>query len=361
MSDLTENKNLSPTSVRYLKLDEEGFFMNDEGLRLDDANWGRSLLERVVVKDRGRVITSDASGEITLEAFDEPLVVKQVMTPDHNAVNGAGKIWSLVGNYQFRSTFSIEKLTLDEWDRFHGITEAGIPFVFSRAAQAEFFRLLDEFEDEAIIYNEQRYETPNYFRETAEAEQEDFWASKYKGEEAGWELNEPSRALVSILPTIKLQKSRVLVLGCGSGEDANHFAKQGHLVTAVDFSDEAIRRAKDKFPDSPVKWIKGDLFSMGKEFRNQFDVVFEHACLAAIPPRRRNELIQIWKQALVPRGYLLGILFTMNQRSGPPYGGSEWEFRERLKGSFEFLIWRRWRDSIEKRAGRELIVLAQPI
>jgi hypothetical protein len=49
----------------------------------------------------------------------------------------------------------------------------------------------------------------------------------------------------------------------------------------------------------------------------------------------------------------------MYKKQGPPYGGSEWELRQRLKDSFQFVFWGRWQKSLPKRQGKELFVYAQ--
>jgi 2-polyprenyl-3-methyl-5-hydroxy-6-metoxy-1,4-benzoquinol methylase len=41
-----------------------------------------------------------------------------------------------------------------------------------------------------------------------------------------------------------MPRCRVLVLGCGEGHDAAFFAQNGHIVTGVDISPEAITRAQ---------------------------------------------------------------------------------------------------------------------
>jgi SAM-dependent methyltransferase len=163
-----------------------------------------------------------------------------------------------------------------------------------------------------------------------------------------------------MLPRLKLPPSRVLVLGCGSGNDAAHFAKHGHFVTAVDISPEAIQRGKTKYGEEKnLRFIQEDIFRLPTEMYGQFDLIFEHTCFCAIDPRRRNELISLWKKFLTPQGHLLAIFFTMEKRGSPPFGGSEWELRERLKKSFQFVFWGRWRQSVERRLGKELLVYAQ--
>jgi SAM-dependent methyltransferase len=151
-----------------------------------------------------------------------------------------------------------------------------------------------------------------------------------------------------------------LVMGCGSGHDAAYFARLGHVVTAVDISEEAVQRARANYGDlENLKVLQADAFHLPDEFKARFDLVFEHTCYCAISPERRNELVKVWRRALVPGGDLLGVFFVNEMRSGPPFGGSEWELRERLKADFNFLFWTRWRHSLEKRKSKELVIYAK--
>ncbi len=264
--------------------------------------------------------------------------------------------------YDFVQSFQPENLTLDEWDRFHGRTEANIPFVFSRKAQAEFFNLLEKFTDTTITVAGKTFEVPAYFSEREDLDQSEFWTNIYKTEVPGWELEAPSPALVSSLPQLKLMKLRVLVLGCGTGNDAAFFAEHGHIVTAVDFSAEALSRAKKKYGQiKNLTFLEHDVFNLPKEWIESFDLIFEHTCFCAISPTRRNELVKIWRRLLAPGGNILGIFFVMPKSIGPPYGGSEWEIEQRLKKHFRFLYWTRTPNSPPERIGKELVVFSQKL
>jgi SAM-dependent methyltransferase len=338
---------------RYLPIDEEGYFVFD-GRRVDDEDLGREMLSNLRVENKTAIATSLRGQPAWVENFDAPLVARHVRL----AADGiAGEIDL---PYRYTARFSFASLSVDEWDRFHGVTEAGIPFVFSRGAQVEFFDLLDGFDDDSVTVRGQRYAVPPWLLPFGEAHADSFWTNIYRTEEPGWELNRESVALPDILPQLKLSKSRVLILGCGSGNDAAYFARQGHAVTAVDFSEEAIARAEQKYGSvEGLKFVRSDVFDLPADFAGRFDLVFEHTLYCAISPERRNELAGVWRRVLHSQGHLLGVFFAMEKREGPPFGGSEWELRERLKKSFEFLFWTRWRHSLEQRKGKELVVYAR--
>jgi len=336
---------------RYLPLDEEGYFHFD-GRRVDDEELGAKLLNNIKPLERG-VFQTDFDGvPAFLEYFDEPLIARHVRAssrPGYAEIDLP---------YRQKAEVLLNSLNVDEWDRFHGLTEKQIPFVFSRQAQVEFFELLDEFDDESVTVAGERYSTPSWLAPAEEPNGSGFWTNIYQTETPGWEQGRESVVLPHVLPQLKLNKCRVLVLGAGSGHDAAYFAKQGHFVTAVDFSEEAAARMEKNYPGQ-FRVLKSDIFKLPENLTGQFDLIFEHTLYCAISPERRNGLVKVWKRMLSPGGNLLGVFFVHQKRVGPPFGGSEWEVRERLKASFDFLFWTRWRQSIETRKARELVVYAK--
>jgi len=352
------------TTTRFMQLDDEGYFKND-GLRIADADAARNWLALLEVDSKGRSWSSMDGSKVLIEAFDEPFIALDI-------TKSSALEWTITMPYGYSEELRIDSITVDEWDRFHGQTKRGIPFVLSRAAQARFFNLLDEFDDESITVNGQRLATLPWMPDRSEANTSisgdaEFWNARYRNQETQWDLGEVSPALPKMLPRLKLQRSRILVPGAGSGNDAAWFAEQGHLVTAVDFSAEAVARAQQKYGHIPnLKFIQADIFALPQDMIEAFDIVFEHTLYCAIPPSRRSDLVKVWRRVLAQHGHLLGVFFTMDKRTGPPFGGSEWELRSRLQSQaaqkgFRILYWNRLRDSKAERLGQELFVYAQKL
>jgi hypothetical protein len=80
---------------------------------------------------------------------------------------------------------------------------------------------------------------------------------------------------------------RVLVTGAGYGDDAAWLADQGARVSAFDVSPSAVRRARERFPSSPVRWFAGDLLAPPVRRGAPFDLVVEVYTLQVLPPERR--------------------------------------------------------------------------
>ncbi len=338
---------------RFIVIDEEGYPVIDQ-LRVTHEEFGHHLLSHLGRDPSGYFYTEADGHWVIVEAFDQPLMAQVVEVSEEG-------VWRAQMPYQFVCEFNLDSLSVDEWDRFYGRTEKGLPFVMSRKAQALFFEALDEFTDDSVIYRDQEYKVPPWLRENPEASSSPFWQEIFcRPEPPPFELGQANPLLPKVLAQLRLAKQRVMVLGCGSGHDAALFAQQGHLVTAVDFCPEAIRRAKESYAQHKnLRFIQQDIFSLDHTHRGQYDLIFEHTCYCAISPERRHELLKLWLNLLTPDGHLLGIFFAFDQPKGPPFGASEWEIRERLKNSFRFLYWTRWRKSLPRRQGKELVIYGQ--
>ena len=134
---------------------------------------------------------------------------------------------------------------------------------------------------------------------------------------------------------------RALVIGCGLGDDAEWLASRGWSVVAFDISAEAIRWARERFPQSNVDYRTVDLFDAPPEWRRQFDLVVEVYTLQVLPPApagagagglraRAVRVVADW----VSDGGLLCVIARGRAESEPP-GQMPWPLTEREVRAFE--------------------------
>lgn len=72
----------------------------------------------------------------------------------------------------------------------------------------------------------------------------------------------------------------ILDVGCGSGRDANYFAKQDYNVTAIDASAELIQWARQHHMSSRITWVHLDFSSIEKQaWENKFTGIWACASL----------------------------------------------------------------------------------
>jgi SAM-dependent methyltransferase len=340
--------------LQHISIDENGNVLHLAKPILDVENL-REIFFGMHFADNGALVTFLNEEPCLVEYTDEPLVVKKFIADSE----GEFKIQL---NHDIIYPVKKESFCIDEWDRYHGVTaeSAAIPFVLTTEAQNEFFNLVDNFTDESYTWKGIEYATPEYWSDEIQVEKESYWTNIYQTENPRWDLGQPAPALLEIYPKLKLPVSRIAVIGGGSGHDAAFFAKNGHHVTLIDISAEAIARAQKQFSNfSNLHYLQADAFNLPQELYHSFDLVFEHTCYCAINPTLRNELIKVWCSLLHETGQLFGVFFTMEKRNGPPFGGSEWELKHRLNSNFKPLIWQRFKNSINGRWGKELVVLSE--
>lgn len=292
--------------------------------------------------------------EFLIEPYDQVLVAKHLDFKDG--------IFFRVSDEQIEE-IDLFSICLDDWDRILGRTKTDLPFVLSRKAQEQMFDAC-EFDDDSFTFNDIRYETPYYYHAKPEVSQSQWWSAKYKDNPTpGWQLDSYHPLLAQAVRTLKMQRSKILVLGCGTGNDAAYLASLGHLVTAVDFSSIAITKAKAKHGENEnLQWLQADYFEQKENFKNKFDVVYDHTNYSAIDPKRRSELVDLWRTSLRPGGHVLGIFFSFDKQEGPPFGGSEFELAKRLDKKFRFLYWNRGRVAPSySRYGIEFIIWVEKL
>src|SRR5919106_5037377 len=104
-----------------------------------------------------------------------------------------------------------------------------------------------------------------------------------------WADLRPNPHLVEWLNSAALSPRRALIIGCGLGDDAESLASLGWSVVAFDISAEAIRWARQRFPESGVSYRVVDLFHPPQEWRHAFDLVVEAYTLQVLPPELRTQ------------------------------------------------------------------------
>ena len=365
----SKNPKVPLERIQKILIDEWGFLRRDGELGpLKDPEFEREFFENLR-KDSDYIFRSEVEdSSYFLEYFDAPLVVTAVRKNKN-------------GSFQFhvRDVFSLtpdfETMGLDHWDRFLGYHRGEIPYVLSESAQDDFFQALDEFSDETLTVNGRIYTLPSWNKMVSSWEKKNTsarpaeipvlreqsdWNQAYIQRLTPWDLQTPHPDFRDLLPRLKLNRLRVLVLGCGRGHDAAWMAQAGHIVTGVDVSKEALSAAESMYGHSDhLKWVHQDALLRNESNKNQFDLILEHTFFCALDPVLREDLVKTWLHCLTPHGYFMGIFFVMDKKIGPPYGGSEWEYRKFLQAKFRPLLWGRTSKSPEGRSHKELLVFLE--
>ncbi|HEX5584838.1 class I SAM-dependent methyltransferase [Gaiella sp.] len=142
------------------------------------------------------------------------------------------------------------------------------------------------------------------------------WNARYAASELLWTA-EPNRLFAAEIAG--LEPGRALDLACGEGRNAVWLAEQGWRVTAVDFSDVALEKAKrlEASRAVEVEWVLADVLDHEPEAR-AFDLVA--LLYLQLPHEQLEQAVGAAVNAVAPGGTLLVLGHdTRNLREG--HGG----------------------------------------
>ncbi len=137
-----------------------------------------------------------------------------------------------------------------------------------------------------------------------------------------WADMRPNPNLVSWLACSEFHTDRVLVIGCGLGDDAEALSLVSSEVIAFDISPTAISWCKQRFPASKVQYCVQDLLCTSFEWQEGFDFVLESYTLQVLPPSVRAEARRKIASFVAPHGRLLVI--CRGRDEGDDEGNMPW-------------------------------------
>lgn len=182
-----------------------------------------------------------------------------------------------------------------------------------------------------------------------------YWDLQYKESKSGWDIGYVSPPLKEYIDQISSKELKVLIPGAGNAYEAEYMHLQGFKnVYVLDISKEAINNFIGRFPDFPKGHIIcGDFF----EHDDKYDLILEQTFFCAIDPIDRKRYSEKVYSLLKENGKLAGLLFNhVFEYEGPPYGGTEKEYRTYFDDKFEYRVFETAYNSIKPRAGRELFI-----
>lgn len=188
-----------------------------------------------------------------------------------------------------------------------------------------------------------------------------YWDQRWQKGETGWDIGQPSPALMAYAATLSDRTLRLLIPGCGNAHEAEALARMGFSdIHLLDISPTLTQQLRQRLrPYSEVIHIHCDDF-----FRHSgaYDLILEQTFFCALDPTLREAYVRQCHALLKPGGRLAGLLFNCTfDHEGPPFGGYEDEYRSLLGRLFNILTMEPSRLSIEPRKGRELFFVAEKV
>ena len=148
------------------------------------------------------------------------------------------------------------------------------------------------------------------------------WEAMYQKGEAFWNKGAPSPPMKQYLER-HLVRGRALIPGCGLGHEVALAVEHGLDATGLDIAPTGIANARAAYPKLTEHFVVGDLFNPPVELRGAFDVVLEHTCMSALPPRLRADYRRGIDLTLRPGGLLIGVWYINPDldpgEEGPPF------------------------------------------
>jgi SAM-dependent methyltransferase len=185
---------------------------------------------------------------------------------------------------------------------------------------------------------------------------QNFWESRWEQNQTGWDIGHDSPALINYMLQVPNKTIKVLIPGCGSAHETNILLNLGfkdiHLMDIAKIPAEKLRKKFENHPEVTVHCE--DFF----KHNGSYDLILEQTFFCAIDPTLRKNYAEHCHKLLKPGGKLVGLLFNkIFDAPGPPFGGTEKDYRVIFKGLFNIHTMEPCRNSILPRQNSELFFI----
>ncbi len=144
-------------------------------------------------------------------------------------------------------------------------------------------------------------------------------AARFRAERSPWERPALNPAFVAWRASGRLAPCRILLPGAGRGGEPLALARDGFDVTVVDPVPRAVAVQRVRMQSFGLAAEIHQADPMGWSPAAPFDVVYDHVCLAALPPAQREGYAARLLAWLRPGGALFVLLPQTGAAGGPPF------------------------------------------
>ncbi|MBC9930696.1 methyltransferase domain-containing protein [Chitinophaga qingshengii] len=181
-----------------------------------------------------------------------------------------------------------------------------------------------------------------------------YWNERYLKGETGWDMGRVSPPLQAYIDQLENRDLEILIPGAGNSYEASYLLEKGfRRVTVLDIAPLLVEALRRTFAGTTLQIVEGDFF----KHQGSYDLVLEQTFFCALPPLLRQDYVTHMHTLIRPGGHLAGVLFNRDfAQDGPPFGGSEAEYRELFTPLFEIKTLAPCYNSHPARQGSELFI-----
>ncbi len=238
----------------------------------------------------------------------------------------------------------LEELPDDQWGRagrHPDLGEMTVEFLARRVADHADEHAAQIRQTAAAVMEQARRRVRGIAREALE-----------RGDATGWfeTVYATARGDAAAIPWVSLRPNRpfqewvaregvagsgqhALVVGCGTGDDAEALAGLGFQVTAFDIAPSAIEWCRQRVPGSPVRYVVADVLAPPGHWREAFDFVLEAFTLQVLGADLRERAIRSVAGFVRPGGRLFVVARGRDPAEDP--GSMPWPLTREELGLFE--------------------------
>ncbi|MBK7696372.1 MAG: methyltransferase domain-containing protein [Saprospiraceae bacterium] len=185
---------------------------------------------------------------------------------------------------------------------------------------------------------------------------QNFWESRWEQKLTGWDIGHDSPPLINYMLQVPDKSVKILIPGCGNAHETEILLNLGfkdiHLMDIAKIPADQLRKKFANHPEVTVHWE--DFF----KHEGAYEIILEQTFFCAINPELRKKYVEKCHKLLNQGGKLVGLLFNkVFDDPGPPFGGSEKEYRAIFKELFNIHTMEPCRNSILPRQNSELFFI----
>ena len=176
--------------------------------------------------------------------------------------------------------------------------------------------------------------------------QAEFWHTRWKDKELGFNQSQPNPLMKKYFPTLKLKSNaRVFVPLCGKSIDMLWLAQQGYRVIGVELSEIActdffkenelehsvtLLETFSVFKSELITLLVGDFFNLTRTLVGDIDAVYDRAGLIALPLEMRHNYSSFLAKLLNDKSQmlLLTTVYNQSEMQGPPFSVNAQEVKK---------------------------------